>query len=194
MFHKVAIRSDAPKNFEFQNRERIMTLSSALESLRSTTLKAIAGSLQKLAYLADLQRKGARGGHWGLERVYGDLAAQKAVEEAHREVVSSVLTTPLSRLRFDVTESCHLAGEETQGYLDELSSRGKDLLPANPGAGSARHLSSVLQALRALSKHRKPDATRPTVSRRPRLDPEPPLAVGTSVFAPARERAGEIVR
>jgi len=169
-----------------------MTLSSALESLRNTTLRAILGSLQKLAYLADVQRKGKSGGHWGLERVYGDLAAQKAVEDAHREVLSVVLTTPLNRLRFDVTESCNTAGEEVRPYLEKLKSRKNDLLPGNPGAGSARHLNSVLQALLALSKYRKPDANPPTAGRRPRLVLKPPLAVDTSVFASRPEREGEV--
>ena len=171
-----------------------MTLTSALENLRSTTLQCVSGILQTLVYLSDIVHRERDAGHWGLERVYGRLAARRAVADAHHEAVSRVLTTPLQRLKVDVEESCRAESEAPQNYLERLRSRGSDLLPAAPGAGSARHLSSVLHALWCLSKARTPGATLPSASQHPRLARELPLAADISGLAPRPEKAGEAVR
>ena len=136
-----------------------MTFNSALEDLRATTLKAICGTLRKLEYLARL--RDTKGGytHWGLARVHGELAANRALEQEHRMLASTILSTPLSRLLADVEQSCALAGLSPAGYVQQLLERDR-LLPAQPGAGAERHLNSVLQALSGLAGTRS-DATRP---------------------------------
>jgi len=57
------------------------------------------------------------------------------------------LSTPLRLLLEDVERSSELAGVAAEKYLESLAERDDGLLPKNPGAGSARHLSSVLHAL-----------------------------------------------
>jgi hypothetical protein len=135
-----------------------MTLKSAFEDLSRTTLGAISGSLRKLEYLAGL-RRGEAYSHWGLGKVYGDAPAKKALTAAHREVVSEVLSTPLRELEEDAARSSHNAGMGTEEYLAALSRKQKDLIPGNPGAGSARHFSSVLRALVGLERARVRNAT-----------------------------------
>ena len=136
-----------------------MTLKSALEDLSRSTLRAISGYLQKLEYLAGLR---ARGGysHWGFGKVHGESAANKALSEAHKNAVSNVLSTPLSKLLADVQDSTAAEGQDPQVYLKKLSEKGDVLLPTDPGPGAARHLSSVLHALLGLEKHRDKNATR----------------------------------
>jgi len=136
-----------------------MTLKSALEDLSRSTLRAISGCLQKLEYLAGLR---ARGGYsnWGFGKVYGESAANKALNEAHKNAVSQVLSTPLSKLLADVENSTVAQGQDTKKYLKTLSEKGNVLLPSDPGPGAARHLSSVLHALLGLEKHRDKSATR----------------------------------
>jgi hypothetical protein len=137
-----------------------MTLNSALEDLRATTLKAISGSLRRLEYFAGLRTADGTYGHWGLARVHGDLAATKALEEEHRSLLSTILSTPIQGLLADVEHSSQLAGTTPVLYLEKLI-HDLDLLPPDPGAGSALHFSSVLHALSGLAKV-PPDATRLT--------------------------------
>ncbi len=129
-----------------------MTLNSALGDLCSTTLKAITGSLRRMQYLAGLRRGQQGYEHWGLSRVYGELSADKALTQAHRAVVSEVLTTPLQNLEADVAASSSEAGTSEPEYLQSLQENTRELLPAEPGAGTEKHLNSVLHALAALRK------------------------------------------
>ncbi len=130
-----------------------MTLHSALEDLRCTTLDAISGSLRKLEYLAGL--RGARGtyDHWGLARVHGQLAAAKAIEQEHRSLISSVLATPIQLLLEDVEQSSQLEQITPAQYVARLK-RETWLLPSNPGPGSKEHFNSVLDALSSLTRNR----------------------------------------
>jgi hypothetical protein len=137
-----------------------MTLKSALEDLTRSTLRAISGCLQKLEYLSDLRGRGNGYAHWGFGKLHGESAANKALTEAHKSVVSEVLSTPLSKLLADVERSTEAEGQNTEEYLRSLSEKGNVLLPTNPGPGSARHLSSVLHALLGIEKHRGKNATR----------------------------------
>lgn len=138
-----------------------MTLSSPLEDLQRLTLQAIAGSLRKLEYLAGLKDKAGRYAHWGFARVYGEVAADATMLKAHRAALSQTLSRPLRELKEEV-ESCGKdANVPAAVYLAQLTARTKTLLPADPGAGSLRHLSSVLHALSELEKYRTAVAIRP---------------------------------
>jgi hypothetical protein len=137
-----------------------MTLKSALEDLTRSTLRAISGCLQRLEYLSGLRERGEGYSHWGFEKLHGESAANKALAEAHSSAVSNVLSTPLSKLLSDVQSSTQAEGQNTEAYLRGLSQKGSELLPNNPGPGSARHLSSVLHALLGLEKNRRKAATR----------------------------------
>lgn len=137
-----------------------MTLISALEDLSHTTLEAVAGCLRKLEYLAGLRAREGTYSHWGLGKVYGRTTANKALGTAHREVVSEVLSTPLGTLLEDVEKSSSLAGIAPERYLEDLAQRDGTLLPSDPGAGSARHLRSVLHALLGLERNRRRNSTR----------------------------------
>ncbi len=137
-----------------------MTFKSALEDLSRSTLRAISGYLQKLEYLAGLRNQGEGYSHWGFGKAHGESAANKALGEAHRSVVSQVLSTPLSKLLADVEDSTTSEGQDAGKYLEALSRKGDVLLPNNPGPGAARHLSSVLHALLGLERHRDKSATR----------------------------------
>jgi hypothetical protein len=139
-----------------------MTFKSALEDFRETTLDAIVGCLRRLDYLSGLRDRADQEEyeHWGLARIHGELQSQKALGEAHRSLVSEVLSTPIPALLEDAHRSSGVAGIPSATYLDRLRERGGALLPSTPGAGSARHLNSVLNALSGLVKNRKPDAIR----------------------------------
>lgn len=136
-----------------------MTLKSAFDDLSRVTLRAIAGWLQKLEYLAGLRSRRGEYSHWGFGKVYGQATASKTLEAAHRETVSKVLSTPLSELLEDVERASPAGPAGVEAYLERLAEE-KDLLPNNPGAGSARHLKSVLHALLGLARNRQRNATR----------------------------------
>jgi hypothetical protein len=132
-----------------------MTLKSALQDLKETTLAAVQGLLGKLSYLASLRR--ARGGyeHWGLESVHGVESSERALRTAHVEVVAGVLRTPLSSLEDDLEESSRANGMPATNYIDEMRNRIDDLLPIDrKDSPAASHLSSVLAALSSLRKNR----------------------------------------
>jgi len=137
-----------------------MTLKSALEDLSRTTLEALSGCLRKLEYLAGLRQSKGNYRHWGFSKVYGEAPAMKALTAAHRIAVSEVLSTPLRNLLEDVEASSQETGVGTERYLESLTKKEDELLPNDPGAGSARHLNSVLHALLGLARSRERNATR----------------------------------
>jgi len=131
-----------------------MTLKSALEDLRQTTLAAVSGLLGKLAYLASLRREGGKYEHWGMETVYGAESSERALKTAHSEVVASVLRTPIPALVEDLRESSG-NGVGSRAFLERLRSQFENLLPGDRrDSPAAAHLSSVLAALSSLEKHR----------------------------------------
>jgi hypothetical protein len=137
-----------------------MTLKSAIEDLSRSTLRAISGCFQKLEYLSGLRSRGPGYSHWGFGKLHGQSAANKALAEAHKDVVSQVLSTPLSQLLADVEKATSEEGQSMEDYLKALSEKGSALLPNDPGPGASRHFSSVLHALFGLEKNRKRNATR----------------------------------
>jgi hypothetical protein len=142
-----------------------MTLKSALEDFSETTLRAIAGTLGRFAYVAGLRL--SRGNpylHWGLRRVYGEKAAQEAIAETHRKLFLQLLRTPLRNLRQDLEISAGEAGGSASAYIEGLQKRYAELLPAELGGGSVRHFSSMLHALALLAS--APTQTPPDASPR----------------------------
>jgi hypothetical protein len=140
-----------------------MTLSSALEDLRSTTLKTIVGGLRRLEYLSGLRDGAGNYTHWGLARVHGELAAGKALAEEHRMVTSDVLAMPISYLLEDLQQSSQQAGVPASAYLERLRAQEELLLPSDPCAGHAPHLNSALRALSSLLKSHSGFSSHPTV-------------------------------
>jgi hypothetical protein len=134
-----------------------MTLFSAQEDLQETTLKAISGCLRRLEYVAGLRNTEGKCSHWGLVRVYGEAASNRALAEAHSRELSRVLSTPIRNLEEDLRRSSEQAGISEDEYLEGLSR--SHLLPPVPGAGSGRHFNSVLHALASLQKARRSDAS-----------------------------------
>lgn len=133
----------------------MMTLKSVKEDLQARTLRAVSGVLGKLEYFTSLRQEDGSYSHWGLSRVYGEEAAQRALAEAHKHNVSQILRTPLRQLLDDAQQSGGPNPEEQTRFLQRLEDREAELVPTNPGAGSRRHLSSVLHALSALVKTRE---------------------------------------
>jgi ElaB/YqjD/DUF883 family membrane-anchored ribosome-binding protein len=127
-----------------------MTLKSALQDVKETTLAAVKGLLGKLAYLASLRRAG-RYEHWGMEAVHGTESSERALKTAHAEVVTGVLRTPLAKLVDDLEESSRGSGVAAGTYIERMRQRLEDLLPGERRDLSvAHHLNSVLQALSSL--------------------------------------------
>ena len=128
-----------------------MALKSALEDLLGTTLAGVCGIAGKVEYVASLRDTGSGTySHWGLARAYGEAAAQQALAEAHRLMFLRLLRTPLRTLRDDVMVSSGTLQMTAGEYVERLRGRGPAMLPPDLGGGSARHFSSVLQALSIL--------------------------------------------
>src|SRR5262249_33175948 len=132
-----------------------MTLKSALQDVKETTLAAISGLLGKLAYLASLRRAHGKYEHWGLQTVHGAEASERALRSSHAEVLAGVLRTPIAELVQDVEDSRRESGTEAHAYVEAMREQFNDLLPAGKqDSPSANHLSSVLLALSKLKKDR----------------------------------------
>lgn len=140
--------------------QKVMSLTSAFEDLLHTTLSACPGLLAKFDYLSSLKQVDGGYGHWGLSRVYGELAAKRALAESHSILLSEILRSPLRTLMDDVALSAATQEQAVPVYLTQLEKRSSRLLPEQAGGGSDRHFSSVLHALSALARSR-PNATRP---------------------------------
>jgi hypothetical protein len=131
-----------------------MTLKSALQDLRETTLAAVSGLLAKLAYLGSLRRDGEYL-HWGMSLLHGDESSERALKAAHTEVLSTVLRTPISDLVEDLRESSQDSRKTAAAYVESLREQFGELLPSPQDTASARHLNSVLVALSSLEKNQK---------------------------------------
>jgi hypothetical protein len=131
-----------------------MTLKSALQDVKETTLAAVAGWLGKLVYLASLRRAGGRYEHWGMEMVHGPESSERALKTAHTEIVARVLRMPLRSLVEDLDASSGATGATAQAYVENMRDRFEDLLPGERQAPAATHLNSVLLALSMLQKNR----------------------------------------
>jgi hypothetical protein len=139
-----------------------MTLKSALQDLKETTLAAVSGLLGKLHYLASLRRGPNRYEHWGMEAVHGPESSERALKAAHAEVVTGVLRTPLPALVEDLQKSSQNSGVEAQEYIEDMRGRFDELLPGErKDSPSATHLNSILVALSSLQRNRE-RATRST--------------------------------
>jgi hypothetical protein len=133
-----------------------MTLKSALQDLRETTLAAISGLLGKLSYLASLRRREGGYLHWGLSLVHGEESSEGALRAAQTEALSNVLRTPISELVEDLRESNRNSEKTAEGYVENMREQFTELLPSADDAASAAHLNSVLIALSSLEKAQKP--------------------------------------
>jgi hypothetical protein len=132
-----------------------MTLKSALQDLRDTTLAAISGLLAKLAYLGSLRRREGGYLHWGMSLVHGEEASNRALKAAHTEVLSAVLRTPIAELVEDLRESSQGGQKPADAYVASMREQFTELLPSPDDTVSARHLNSVLVALSSLEKSHK---------------------------------------
>ena len=132
-----------------------MTLKSALQDVKETTLAAVSGLLGKLAYLASLRRGKGSYEHWGMEAVYGTESSERALRTAHAEVISGVLRAPLPVLEQDLQKSSQNSGFSPGDYVENMRGRFDDLLPGErKDTPTASHLNSVLVALSSLEKNR----------------------------------------
>lgn len=150
-----------------------MTLKSALQDVKETTLAAIHGLLGKLAYLASLRRARGRYEHWGMETVHGAESSDRALKAAHAEIVSGVLRAPMAILSDDLEESSRESGATSGEYIEQMQERFDDLLPGERrDAPTVTHLNSVLETLSTLAKSRA-RATQSASSPLPPPAPEP---------------------
>ncbi len=139
-----------------------MTLKSASQDVKETTLAAVSGLLGKLAYLASLRRGHDGYQHWGMALVHGEESSERAMKTAHAEVVADVLRSPLSSLENDLEESRRNSGLSARAYIEDMHRQIEDLLPgARKDSPAASHLNSVLLALSSLERDRE-GATRST--------------------------------
>jgi len=132
-----------------------MSLKSALQDVKETTLSAVSGLLGRLAYLSSLRRANGRYQHWGIEAVHGQESAERALRTAHLEVVSNILRTPLGALERDLKESSEGSGVRAGQYAEQMRGQLEDLLPeGRENTPASTHLNSVLLALSSLERHR----------------------------------------
>lgn len=131
-----------------------MTLRSALQDVRETTLAAVSGLLGKLAYLGSLRRHQGHYEHWGIATTYGPEPSERALKTAHAEVLSSVLRTPLATLVEDLKESSENSGTSAHEYVEQMRGQIANLLPGErKDSPAASHLNSVLVALSGLERN-----------------------------------------
>jgi hypothetical protein len=139
-----------------------MSLRSALQDIKETTLAAVSGLLGKLSYLGSL--RGPRGAynHWGMQFVHGVDSSERALRQVHLEVMAKVLRTPLPSLLEDLKHSSEGTGIASREYVEKMQEHFDDLLPeGRQNTPASSHLNSILVALSSLERNRQ-RATRST--------------------------------
>ncbi|HXJ86001.1 MAG TPA: hypothetical protein VMS18_04240 [Candidatus Binatia bacterium] len=132
-----------------------MSLKSALQDIKETTLSAVSGLLGKLSYLASLRGTLGRYEHWGMENVHGVESSDRALRQAHLEVMGKVLRTPLPSLMEDLRQSSQGRGIAGLDYVEEMRRHFEELLPeGRQNTPASTHLNSILVALSSLERNR----------------------------------------
>ena len=137
-----------------------MTFLGPLEDFVHTTLAALPGLLRRLQYVAGLRGGDGQYTHWGMSRVHGGPAASRATGDAHRQVFSDVLRTPLSKLLADAGNCAADQKTTPVAYVQSLAQQADSLIPPEVSPAPKLHFNSVLHALSALARSR-PRANRP---------------------------------
>lgn len=132
-----------------------MSLKSALQDIKETTLSAVSGLLGKLSYMASLRAGQGRYQHWGMEVVHGAESSERALRQAHMEVMVKVLRSPLPSLVDDLKESSQSSGIAGLEYVEKMRGHFEDLLPeGRQNTPASSHLNSILVALSSLERNR----------------------------------------
>ena len=132
-----------------------MSLRSALQDVKETTLSAVSGLLGKLSYLASLRGRRGSYDHWGMQIVHGVESTERALRQAHLEVMARVLRTPLASLLEDLKQSSEGTGIASLEYVEKMRSQLDDLLPeGRQNTPASSHLNSILVALSSLERNR----------------------------------------
>ncbi len=124
-----------------------MLFLSAFEDFVNRTVPAVPTLLGRLGYVMGL-RRGDLYHHWGLARMHGEQPASEAIAHAHTQIWLEVLRTPLPEL---VSQLHAVSEEERQKWLQELRAGWTQAVPQDRAGGVPAHLSSILEAIAALS-------------------------------------------
>lgn len=132
-----------------------VTLLSAKDDFLQRTLLHVPGIWAKLSYVSEL-RENDRYVHWGLTRICGEEATQRALQNVHRMLFLQVLRTPLQELAEDL--ACSAAGKQVEHteFIESLVRNSLSLVPPNIGGGSVAHFNSIIAALSLLFAQPKP--------------------------------------
>ncbi len=109
--------------------------------------------LAKLDYISSLRGRDGRYQHWGLARIYGDEATQRAIAEVHRLLFLELLRMPMRKVVIDAASAGSVNKRSLHGFVEDLGGRAEDLVPPELGGGSLRHFNSMISALLALVRN-----------------------------------------
>jgi hypothetical protein len=137
-----------------------VVLTSAFEDFEGRTLSAVPGLLGKLRYVAHLCNSSGAYSHWGLEKVHGSDAAERAIRSSQRTLVTRILRTPLRDLADDLQRSATAADMKDFEFLSTLERPVRSDLPVRNFRASEKHFMSVLHTLSALAQNRVPANSR----------------------------------
>jgi hypothetical protein len=70
----------------------------AKDDFKRRTLSALPTLLEKLAYICSLQTDSGDYSHWGMSRVFGQESACQAIQSAHDEMASALISVPLKNI------------------------------------------------------------------------------------------------
>ncbi len=129
-----------------------MSVFSAAEDFSCNTLEAVPGLLGKLSYLGSLKGGNGRYQHWGLERKYGESAAQKSMRNAHREIVLRILRTPTRDLLKEVEFAANRDGVSMMDYVSRLAADAEHLMPMGATDACQSHFRIILRSLLSLAQ------------------------------------------
>lgn len=132
-----------------------MTLLSVKDDFLQHTLANVSGTLGKLVYVSELWEND-RYVHWGLTRIYGEEATQRALREVHRALFLQVLRTPLRQLLEDVVPSAAGKCVDPTQFVESLVRNSTSLIPPEIGGGSLAHFHSTIEALSLLFAQARP--------------------------------------
>lgn len=129
-----------------------MRLLTPTEDILQNTLSALDGLLERLVYLARLQRSDGSYGHWGLAREYGEKVASAALAEVHRRNIEEITRQPLRSIWKETKSSAERQGLTAESYLEGLIQRKSQLMARSLNAPALGHFGYLLHSLSKIAR------------------------------------------
>jgi hypothetical protein len=124
----------------------------AAEDFMHRTMDVLHGVWSKLNYIRELRKGDGGYEHWGLTRVHGQNAAERAIASVHSDLYLQLLRTPIPELINQLQLSADDVDCTAAELAKHLQQKQPDIIPQELRGATPEHLRFVLLVTNLLEK------------------------------------------